>query len=541
MSETLESKTPEPKGRFAFCPECKNIPQVTHSFSNSELSIQINCKCSETHKSLSFQDYLDQATGKDPSKIIINDDVCSKHRGRPPVGACSKCLLLFCKDCLKEHENKEHFIKLISFDNKIDVSEIRSKLMKTSNYYKRLNKEVLEKIKTEINTKFEELGNMIIQINETYEKNTSINENLKTLIETLINNYEQFSNYKNYNLINNISLNTQFNNRTFDWETEKKKPINEIVSDGLDYFSKNYIVTNPVSIKKQSSLQEHIGYIYSLCKIDDDNFASGSSDGTIKIWNKNKSTSLSTIKSEDGGWIYSLCKVNDKLLAASSSDGTIKVWDISSFDSPFLKATLKGHTNSVVKIILLKEKNVLVSCSYDKTIKFWDMDLMQDLEISITQEDPVTSIIELQDGRVCSGGENSIHFYTDISSKEIKVDHTIEGTKCSYTNSMIQLESGALIVADETNIKVYDVNTYELTYEVQGENQWICCLCQVGEDCLLSGGEGNSIVQWDLATRQIIQSIHGHDDCIRDILFLKDVFVSCSDDTTIHIWNFQEN
>jgi WD40 repeat protein len=66
--------------------------------------------------------------------------------------------------------------------------------------------------------------------------------------------------------------------------------------------------------------------------------------------------------------VRTLCKIDDNYFASGSFDKKIKFWDINTKNNIY---TLEGHTGNVICIIKLKD-NKLVSCSSDKTIIIWD-------------------------------------------------------------------------------------------------------------------------------------------------------------------------
>ena len=65
--------------------------------------------------------------------------------------------------------------------------------------------------------------------------------------------------------------------------------------------------------------------------------------------------------------VRALCKINDNYFASGSFDNTIKIWDI---NGKKCVNTLIGHSSNVVGIINYDDK--IISCSNDRTIKIWE-------------------------------------------------------------------------------------------------------------------------------------------------------------------------
>ena len=95
----------------------------------------------------------------------------------------------------------------------------------------------------------------------------------------------------------------------------------------------------------------------------------GSEDNSIGVW-KEKSSSYENVKYIEGHSksIRTLCQIDNDHFASGSFDYTIKIWNI--FNSECLE-TLKGHSMNVIDIIKFDD-NTLISCSNDQTIKIWN-------------------------------------------------------------------------------------------------------------------------------------------------------------------------
>ena len=98
---------------------------------------------------------------------------------------------------------------------------------------------------------------------------------------------------------------------------------------------------------------------------------SASDDGFIIVW------SLSTFrqikKLEFGAKIYSLgvSQLENAIVAAGQSKDLTVWWDF--LGQPFTY-NIQGHSDSILKIFVYGEQNLVYSCSMDQTIKIWSLD-----------------------------------------------------------------------------------------------------------------------------------------------------------------------
>lgn len=147
------------------------------------------------------------------------------------------------------------------------------------------------------------------------------------------------------------------------------------------------------------TLTEHSKRVYAFAVLPRERLASGSLDNSIKIWDLNSRTCLSTLAGSDGhtDLIYTLVSLPGDRLASGSYDKTIKIWDLKSNQCV---ATLRGHSNWVTSLTMLRD-NYLVSGSRDHTIQIWDLSSEKRKQV-IFAEKPVTEIAVLSDGRLVS-------------------------------------------------------------------------------------------------------------------------------------------
>ena len=102
---------------------------------------------------------------------------------------------------------------------------------------------------------------------------------------------------------------------------------------------------------------------------NDNNFITCSTDKNIKIWIKeeNEFKLNSIIKNAHNDLIYKVIYSNDHLISCSA-DKTIKIWE--NVNNNYQNITILTHSNCVYSILLIEDKNILISSGMDGT-KFW--------------------------------------------------------------------------------------------------------------------------------------------------------------------------
>ena len=102
------------------------------------------------------------------------------------------------------------------------------------------------------------------------------------------------------------------------------------------------------------------------------NIASGSGDHSVRVWDLERGSEVTTMSIEDGVTTVAISPRGD-FVAAGSLDKSVRVWDVS---TGHLLARLEGqdgHTDSVYSVAFSPDGDSLVSGSLDKKIKMWQL------------------------------------------------------------------------------------------------------------------------------------------------------------------------
>jgi len=126
-------------------------------------------------------------------------------------------------------------------------------------------------------------------------------------------------------------------------------------------------------VRERNRWKAHQRSVYTISFSSDGKLlASGSRDGTIKIWNWKEKRELHTLP----GHQYSVNSISfspdGKLLASGSSDNTIKIWNVQEGGEPL---TLSGHQDDVKSVSFSPDGELLASGSWDGKVILWSLDL----------------------------------------------------------------------------------------------------------------------------------------------------------------------
>ena len=187
---------------------------------------------------------------------------------------------------------------------------------------------------------------------------------------------------------------------------------NTILSGGRDKEIKAWTVSG----EQKQSLQGHQNSILCIEKMSNDIFISGSRDRQVIVWKDYKI--LNKIKAHSA-IVLSLCRLDNNTFASSSGDNSIKIFEL---DGTVLR-TFKEHTNWVWQVIKLGD-NIVASSSEDNSIKIWNCEIEKSIN-TIQESYPIISLAyNKQTRQLISGslnGEISIRTLTDnYKEQEIK-------------------------------------------------------------------------------------------------------------------------
>ena len=380
--------------------------------------------------------------------------------------------------------------------------------------------------------------NIIINNKDYYLSFIKDNNNLK---KDLNSDLEKLNEMTEKMVKNNILLKKEIE--------DNKKIINKIEHSisNLEKKIQNLKEKNEVKkyfLKKVKEIKLKNNYISSMSILPSGKIISISNDKSIKIIDLNYNTIQTIEKAHEDLITYSDVKDEDNFVTCSN-DKSIKTWIKKENKYQINKIIKKAHLKSIRKIIYYNNEN-LISCSLDKSIKIWKKNKDNYINIlTLNHLDLIYSILLLKDKNILiSSGLDGTKFW--CLKKYICLFHNKESV-CKYQNALCRLNKDNIIVQGNEKkgnfLKIISIEKKEIINNIK-----IPCQCSVihyviNKEIIIIGGKKDEIIVYRNYTFELIQIIFSaHIESILGIVELKNGnIISFSKDNSIKIWETKIN
>jgi WD40 repeat protein/transcriptional regulator with XRE-family HTH domain len=228
--------------------------------------------------------------------------------------------------------------------------------------------------------------------------------------------------------------------------------------------------------------------------------ASGSNDASVRLWDPLSGRQLETL-SHPGPVFAVSWSPDGRLLASGGFDGHIRVWEIQKTQSAACVQTLSGHSNWVRGLAFAPDGGRLASASWDGSVKLWE----------VGQE---------KSPRMCQtlvGHTERVHCVTWSPD-----GHTLASGSFDHTIRLWDGEEGSARVALQGHSAV--VNGLAFTPDSRS---------------LLSGSDDGTLRLWDVASGQCVRVLQGYAASLLDVAWSPDgtQLASGGSDTQVTLWD----
>ena len=325
----------------------------------------------------------------------------------------------------------------------------------------------------------------------------------------------------------------------------------------ITFFISTLLILSTIGLQTTPAqvIFEHGDSVLSVAfsPVDNTLLASGSSDGTVKLWDVVTQTDVATFEGHVGGVASVAFSPNGMLLAAGAADDTVKLWDVETHQNI---ATLEGHAVGGTLVAFSPDGTTLAAGASDGIIKLWDVETHQNTATlggydAVTVDAIVaaegesywfTPVSFLSNTILAAGSGDRIKLW-DVATEENIATFEVPG---DLVISMSCSPDGTTLAAGTYNsiIKLWDVATRTNTTtfpSVAARSAWFEPLpfISFSPDGTLLAFTSTGVALWNIETGTQTNALLGHTDYIRSVSFSPDgsILASGAQDGTVRLWD----
>ena len=242
-----------------------------------------------------------------------------------------------------------------------------------------------------------------------------------------------------------------------------------------------------------------------------------------------KTDTITCFSNEHKGRINVLIRLKDGKIASGGQDKLIKVWDINSKESLM---TLEGHT-SMIWALNEVAGNKLISGGSDKRALIWDMNEKK-LDFELYKDKEITVVLQLKTGKVLICSENNLCLF-DLDSKQKLTSIEVK----TGIWAIRELKDGTVAIGQGNgDISILEVdNDIKIKFVLKGHKRAINSIIQLDNYKVVTSGDENNMILWDLKDPEAKFFIEGHTNKVSGLAHIGgNKFVSVSQDKTLKVW-----
>ena len=277
----------------------------------------------------------------------------------------------------------------------------------------------------------------------------------------------------------------------------------------------------------KGTLKEHNDKISCLILLQSGFIATGSFDTTIRIWDLEKSSCVKKI--QDLGDVLALLEFEPGKLISASNSSTILLWDINSNNNEHI-----GFFSDyeLVNCLVKFDDKYFASPSNGPYIIIWDYYLKVPIRKVNLHKDYISALIKLNENNLCAGSHDKLIIIWDWKKEQIIKELSGHNGKVTC---LCQMDDDILLSGScDKTIKVW--KNYKCIETIKIDTDSIRVLLKINND-YFAGNSSGEIIIWDMNNFSISDKFKGHNLVVTGLIKNKNnELVSCSDDTTIKIW-----
>ncbi|KAB8339055.1 hypothetical protein FH972_021991 [Carpinus fangiana] len=220
------------------------------------------------------------------------------------------------------------------------------------------------------------------------------------------------------------------------------------------------------------------------------------------------------------GWVRALAvEPDNQWFASGAGDRTIKIWDVASGQ---LKLTLTGHISTVRGLAVSPRHPYLFSCGEDKKVKCWDLEtnkVIRDYHGHLSGV--YTMALHPTLDVLMTGGRDGVVRVWDMRTKQNV--HVLSGHKGTVSAVVAQAADPQVISGSlDSTVRLWDLAAGKAMGVLTHHKKGVRALALHPKEWTFASGSTNAIKQWKCPEGALMQNFEGHNSIINTLAVNED-------------------
>ncbi len=341
---------------------------------------------------------------------------------------------------------------------------------------------------------------------------------------------------KNRQKMEKLNINNQQN--VYNNKMTNQQNVNKSKENDLNINQKQ--INNPY-LKYLNSIKEHNDWIESVKMFPSGNIISVSDDCSIKIFDGLNYKILQNMEYSHKEAIMNIYIKDENNFVTCSSDKNINIWTKDNNKFILKESIINGHNERITNLIYCSNNNI-IACSDDSKMKIWELtNIKYQLLTTLTYSKHIHSLLLLEDKNILvSGGyEGTILWKIYEKGMNIEFIYYFKEAFCGCWNGLNRIDEDRIIVGGKISLKVISIKEMNIIKSIDIPFRCNGIIIIKEKRMFLIGGWSKDIQIYRSDNYEYLTTIkNAHSEYIVGFCKLKnDLILSFSGDTTMKIWS----